>query len=643
MFELEIRLKNFKSFYGEECRINFEKPINLIVGLNDSGKSNLLQSIAFLLDEYFKKNKPIDLAVTSEYEWSVYDNNEKGFLLTEGEEDGLLRLKVKINRFPIFQVISFLERGKDPVAYDFPCIFVIDNSTKTGSFDVDRVIIIGDEAYHIDDKINKWVGERCQRNELIVRPPPKVENVKDHKEHLRSMGFKCICDKEPKPEKLEPESVEFLEAVLDKFRNLKPKFFDFVYLTPKTIHKFPSELRKKIEKANGELEGAAEMSKFLNKIREPIGVLKIGCIEDISLKESLFKDKHRGCNLPWFVAAEGVKKLSLLMYITYLCGLKSCKLINDSFVSIILVDEIEQGLHPPKQRAIVEKIKEYIKDKDIDIQKNVKLIISTHSPIVWKEFIKIYNKNPELIDIFYVFRSKEGYTKVCKKGGVETKEQEKVLELELGLSQYEMPRVVIFCEGPTDEEFLRGILEKEGEKGLGFDPGEIDIYQFGGATLPNTVKEIIKKQLEKGRPFSYTRKVLFVGDEDQEKNRKRKIKELEKIAKNFEIEDISFKPTNLEHFIFGKVEGDKQLENIRDKLNNLLEVCNNDDDKKEVSDLLKNVKPGGVDNYKRIKDNEQIYRIIGKYWREILLDKSQKETINKIINFIKNESNATSQ
>ena len=445
---------------------------------------------------------------------------------------------------------------------------------------------------------------------------------------MRSIGFKCVCDQEPKPEKCEPESVEFLNEALNQFKNLKPKFFDFVYLTPRTIHAFPERINEKIVTVHRykELKGATKVLEFLeNVIIKPIEDLGIGGIEDINWEDKLYTDSYRKCNLNWAVAAEGIKKIPILMYIAYLRELRRLGIVDDDFVSVILVDEVEQGLHPLKQRAIVERIREYIGD----IQKNIKLIITTHSPIIWKEFIRLYNKNPELVDIFYVFRSEEGHTRVCKKGEVEAEEQEKILEVELGLSLYEMPRIAVFCEGPTDEEFLRGILEREVEERGELESSpleEVDIYVCGG-DLPSVVKE----QLKRGRPLSYTRKVLFVGDEDQEENRKRKIEELRKISKNFDIEDISFKPTNIEHFIFGEAEANEQPERIKSKLSDLLKVCS-DDDREKVQGLLKVIKKEKWD-YEKIKRCRQIYRILGNYWREIL-GNLQHETINRIIDFI---------
>jgi len=348
------------------------------------------------------------------------------------------------------------------------------------------------------------------------------------------------------------------------------------------------------------------------------------------LQDRLYTDRYKQQDLPWIVAAEGIKRTSILTYLACLGELKRMDFVDENFISVILIDEIEQGLHPPKQRAIVEMIKKYTED----IRKNIKLIISTHSPIIWREFIKIYNKNPEIIDIFYVFRTEGGSTGICRKGEAEADEQEKILEIELGFSLYEMPRVVIFCEGGTDEEFLKGILEREVEERkeeLSFNLlEEVDIYECE-APYPSNV---IEDQLKRRRPISYTRKVLFVGDKDQEEGRKKKIEELNKIAKDFEIKDISFAPKNLEHFIFGEAKDDSdQIENIKSVLRNLLNHCS-ENDKRKIEGLLKIVKEKRWD-YEKIKKHKEIYRIIGRYWREVL-SQEKKETLKEIIDFIEN-------
>jgi len=348
------------------------------------------------------------------------------------------------------------------------------------------------------------------------------------------------------------------------------------------------------------------------------------------LQDRLYTDRYKQQDLPWIVAAEGIKRTSILTYLAYLGELKRKGFIEENFISVILIDEIEQGLHPPKQRAIARMIEEYTED----IRKNIKLIISTHSPIIWREFIKIYNKNPEIIDISYVFRTEGGSTGICRKGEAKADEQEKILEIELGFSLYEMPRVVIFCEGRTDEEFLKGILEREVEERkeeLSFNLlEEVDIYECKAPYLPS----VIENQLKRGRPISYTRKVLFVGDEDQEEGRKKKIEELNKVAKNFEIKDISFAPKNLEHFIFGEAKNNsEQIENIKSVLDRLLKHCY-ENDKRKIEGLLKIIKEKKL-NYEKIKKHKEIYRIIGRYWREVLSQEKEK-TIKEIIDFIEN-------
>lgn len=72
------------------------------MGVNNSGKSNLLQSIAllakYLVTEHFSRY----------HRTKVYDDRE---LLTKGENEGKAELKILFDNFTIFRVVLLLKKA----------------------------------------------------------------------------------------------------------------------------------------------------------------------------------------------------------------------------------------------------------------------------------------------------------------------------------------------------------------------------------------------------------------------------------------------------------------------------------------------------------------------------------------------------
>ena len=56
-----LQIKNFRCFDGNEHSITFKKGLNVLVGENDSGKSNAMAAIRILLDStYFYNEKRLN-------------------------------------------------------------------------------------------------------------------------------------------------------------------------------------------------------------------------------------------------------------------------------------------------------------------------------------------------------------------------------------------------------------------------------------------------------------------------------------------------------------------------------------------------------------------------------------------------------
>jgi len=92
-------------------------------------------------------------------------------------------------------------------------MYIVDWSTPLGALKEDRVIVVGDKAYHMGrhprtgEDFDEWAREKIRSGKLRV-----IQGRGDHREFLRQIGIHCMC--EIKPKENQPPSIKWLEEQL---------------------------------------------------------------------------------------------------------------------------------------------------------------------------------------------------------------------------------------------------------------------------------------------------------------------------------------------------------------------------------------------------------------------------------------------
>jgi len=561
-YELAVTISNVKSFISNSdvlFSMNFKKPINVIVGANGSGKSNLLYSIYHSFD----KQQLMDTATDSTKEFSLF--------LHEGEDidkDTTIVDEKESKNLPKFEIKEFLTEKK-----------------KSGN-----------------------IGIRINETQLD-----------ETKETI--LGSKNLLDAElvfNKSDKIPTHSLEF-DKSLD--------FFDLFLLDSGTYEAFNRRLMKKISKLSKKFRGVRASTEFNNGITSEVSQF-VPEIKDFDFAECYVKDSYVNEFIDLSCISSGIQKSIIVQYLSYLKYLKETEKLK-KFFNVLLIDEIENGLQLSRQKELPNVIKSMIIDHGL--RNNIWMILTTHSPVIYSSFSKIKRTEPDLIDIFYIFRDQYGSSDLInmddvvyiENGSTDNKNVEKAIEMEIGLSIFDLPKVMIFVEG-FDKYFLDGVLDNISNK------DEFKIHICKGP-LQNQIWEFIERNL-----LSSTKKVVLFFDEDGKDMIEERVAKIKNPIND--IHRIYFEPIELEPFLFGKAEDEPEeranIEKVLDKLiNKIPENETHEQERTIVEGVKRDLDPNKI-NYEKIKSMKDLYFILGKYWKSIL-DEKGKNIIDDFLKVLK--------
>jgi len=508
-YRLDVIIENVKSFVKSDPSItenlDFNKPINVIVGANGAGKSNILNSIFHSFDIEKLRNTVSNL----NKDFSILLHQDVHLPMQNDE----LNSEDYIEKLPKFTVMEYLNIKKS------------DGEIISTIF-LDKLI---------NPEKNEWDSKEIIHSKLSFRYKNEIPSTTPEFQFKEKIGF-----------------------------------FDIFLLNSRTYNIFNDRLMQKISSLTTKIRGSREKSKCNSDLTDVVSNF-IPEIQDFEFEDGTVKDGYFNDFIDIKCLSDGYKKSLIIQYLCYLSYFKKVN-NTDKMLNILLIDELENGLQILRQKNIPYEISNMIENKKLD--KNLIILLTTHSPVVYSSFSKIKREKPWLVDIFYVFRTQNGFSKMIKiedisKLDESSNEHDKLneaIELELGLSIFDLPNVMVFVEG-FDIEFLKGILSQYKNK------DDFRIHRCKGAP-ESQIWNFIEEHL-----LSNTRKVVLFFDEDSKKSTEEKVEKIKNPIND--IHTMYFKPKELEPFLFGIAKDeDEERENIK----KILDEVNKDIAKEDEGD-----------------------------------------------------------
>ncbi len=383
--------------------------------------------------------------------------------------------------------------------------------------------------------------------------------------------------------------------------------FDLIYLNSdntlndlfvKFIGQSYTEEINKIKGKRGQNEYFENILKYYPEEEDRI----IQDVESGKFEEKFTEGRFISNSLP-----TGAKKECIL----YLLGiLKEKHRTKKDWLSVIIVDELEAGLHINRKKKIIDALTSAIGNDEI-LRNHVKLVITTHSPVMYSELQKF----PDLVDTYFVLREKGEPSTLYKQAQNNLNDGlvEKRILSELGLNVFELPNKILFVEGPTDKLFFEQIFR------------DVFIQPFHTSNINSVLKDFLSSF-----PMARTKEYIAVVDKNGLPQIEKGVAELRtntnsKIA--FKVDNIGV--NSLEEFIFGiDISSSGNVSTLWNKIETTISEWNKqlvDEEKISIDfeKVRKNLEPKGRDGLRTflersIKKNlkvRHLYKFLGNTFR----------------------------
>ena len=598
----KITIKNFKSIRDE---ISFEikeianKKCFVLLGINESGKSNILEAISLLSDgekvnydtDCNNKAEEVgeDIVITYELEITNHEYYEKEFIEEELEEN-------LVKNITITKIEKQIKIQTDNTRSCGFLIYIKDNEKEFGKY------IINKENQGIEIKTEENV-EEDEDGETNVLDKNKLKTFLEE-------NFKKIFDwRIPK--------VVFWKSSREKYLINKPIDLNTFKENPSTsiplLNCFRitnigySEIKNKIETiSNSAAKNLAlketlskEVTKYINRVWPEH---KINIKFEINNMQLSFFVEEKDDTIPKYEVnqrSDGFKH-----FVSILLNLSVENTTGALRNKIILLDEPEVHLHPSGVK--------FLRDELLKISGNNYVFFATHS---------IFMADKKNLDRHFSIKKKEGVTSL-EAIEKDNPYKEEVLYEALGISVLEhIEANVLIFEGKTDRDIF-DLYRKQFKKKI-LTPN-LTLMSADGCNSIIKYTKFFNKNIIKGF-------VLFDSDQDGVKEKKKVLETEGYNEKNtFEINDIldTHKKSTLEDLF-----DSKYLRNSIEEI--YIVVCSNIDNKKpfleQVKKQLQNLqKPFREVNKEKLK--KVFFQKISKLEKEDL----KKE---KYYNFFKNLAN----
>lgn len=365
------------------------------------------------------------------------------------------------------------------------------------------------------------------------------------------------------------------------------------------------------------IQGKRGQNEYFNRILNYFPEENDRLIQDVEsgrFEEKYYQGRFISSSLP-----TGAKKECLLYALGILREMHQNK---KDWISVIIVDEIESGLHINRKKKIIDALVSAIQNDEI-IKNHIKIILSTHSPVIYSEL----QKHPEIVDTYFVLREQNKPSFIYKQGdNVEDQDLvEKRILSELGLNIYELPNKILFVEGPTDKLFFEEVFD------------EVFVQPFYTCNINRMVRDFISSF-----PIVRSKEYKVLVDKSGYRQIKQHIDEIQEDTRldiSFKVGDIGC--NSMEEFLFDiDISGGGQVSTIWNKIEAKVDHWNSllkDSEKINIDfpRVKKAFEAKDRDGLKiflkqNIKKNQKVrhlYTFIGRNYKELLSE--QKITLLK--------------
>lgn len=420
-------MSNFKNFNNIEVSLN---SLNVIVGSNAAGKSNLLQSLKFIKDieEYGIENavslqggieylKNINLKGNKLVKLSIEFTPEGGRVIERIDAGNFIGLKFNTIIYSLEirdKSKSKFEISNESISYYSKLQQVKYRTINDDPIDIqasEGIKDFGDFTYHLSVKNKKLEFQDCleeKPSKLILQDGSEFE----------------IDSKEIIPF---PFPINFISP---EFDNKKTLLEQFSFLIPRSLHNYsiydfdlknskkPTSITAKSDlEEDGSniaivikniLEDKEKTRRFSNLLTDILPYIKGVSVEKSQDKSLFFKVKEAYNNvvIPSSLLSDGTISITSIIVGLFF--------ENNSLAAF---EEPEHGIHP----ALIAKLMQFFYDES----NNKQIIITTHNPEILK--------NTKIDDLLLVSRDSSGFTNINKP--VEKEMVRSFLESDLGIDQ----------------------------------------------------------------------------------------------------------------------------------------------------------------------------------------------------------------
>lgn len=376
-----IRIQNFKSI--EDATFHLQD-VNLLVGANNSGKTNFLKALQFLSDLY--NQKPIDDSILKNFK-DFDGKNEMSFTICSENSFYVLKLRYNSSKLDFIECFGI---AKDSLY----------NCTFKNIGQITQIASSFSYNYYLENSNNITIDKSFKKFEILANMIPKSirlyfefdVNIDGYIDNIKTSDFTLPFGFVLKPLsskiKFVSENLKFLQ-VFSSLKIYKPNLTSIKSNSKLTDFEIIDEDSSNLvsfldEMANTHFDIYENINKQLSEcVQEFVKVTTPNYKLDGRVEgKKLNFISNEGTNFSADDVSDGV-----LYFLSLLC------IINQpNAPKLLLLEEPENGIHPVRIQEIINYIFKLTQDK------NIQIVFTSHSPVV----IDLFTDYPESIFIFNI-------------------------------------------------------------------------------------------------------------------------------------------------------------------------------------------------------------------------------------------------